>query len=95
MSQTIQLPEILNPGTQSGGWMVLMYNNDHTMMDEVIEILMRATGCDMQEAYIEMWEAHTFGKASVHFSSKEECDDAAATISSVGIKTEVTLEWPE
>lgn len=95
MSQTIQLPEIQTPGTQSGGWMVLMYNNDHTMMDEVIEILMRATGCDMQEAYIEMWEAHTFGKASVHFANKEECDEAAATISSVGIRTEVTLEWPE
>lgn len=95
MSQTIQLPEIQDSNTQSGGWMVVMYNNDHTMMDEVIEILMRATGCDMQEAYIEMWEAHTFGKCSVHFSSKTECEEAAEVIQSIGIKTEVTLEWPE
>lgn len=75
--------------------MVVMYNNDHTMMDEVIEILMRATGCDMQEAYIEMWEAHTFGKCSVHFANRAECEVAAQVIQSIGIKTEVTLEWPE
>ncbi len=95
MSQTIQLPEIQDTSTQSGGWMVVMFNNDHTMMDEVIEVLMRATGCDMQEAYIEMWEAHTFGKASVHFANRSECEDVAQVIGSVGIKTEVSLEWPE
>lgn len=75
--------------------MVVMFNNDHTSMDEVIEVLMRATGCDMQEAYIEMWEAHTFGKCSVHFAGRSDCDEAAQVIASVGIKTEVTLEWPE
>jgi len=75
--------------------MVVIYNNDHTSMDDVIEVLMRATGCDMQEAYIEMWEAHTFGKAPVHFAAKCECDDAATTISAVGVKTEVAPEWAD
>jgi ATP-dependent Clp protease adapter protein ClpS len=95
MSHTILEPEVLGPETQSGRWMVVMYNNDHNSMDEVIEVLMVATGCDIQEAYIEMWEAHTFGKASVHFANRQECDDAAGIISAVGIKTEVTLEWQE
>ncbi len=95
MSQTVLQPEVLNPDTQDGGWMVVIYNNEHTMMDEVIEVLMRATGCDMQEAYIEMWEAHTFGKASVHFSNRADCEEAALVIQSIGIQTEVTLEWPE
>ncbi len=75
--------------------MVVLFNDDHTPMDNVIEVLMRATGCDMQEAYIEMWEAHTFGKCSVHFAGKSECEDAASVISSIGLQTEVTIEWPE
>jgi len=95
MSQTILEPEVQGPETGNGRWMVVIYNNDHTSMDTVIEVLMRATGCDMQEAYIEMWEAHTFGKAPVHFAAKEECDEAATTISAVGVKTEVAPEWAE
>jgi len=73
--------------------MVLIYNNDTNSMEEVVDVLIRATGCTMEEAEIEMWEAHTFGKAPVHFASKSECEDAASVISSVGIKTEVALEW--
>ena len=70
MSQTILEPEVQNPGTKSGRWMVVIFNNDHTSMDDVVSVLMQATGCDEQEAYIEMWEAHTFGKAPVHFAGK-------------------------
>ena len=95
MSQTILEPEIQNPGTQSGRWMVVIFNNDHTGMDVVMEALMRATGCDKHEAYIEMWEAHTFGKAPVHFANKSECETAAAIIETVGVRTEVSLEWAE
>ncbi|MDX2066581.1 MAG: ATP-dependent Clp protease adaptor ClpS [Fimbriimonadaceae bacterium] len=74
-------------------WMVIIYNNRTNTMDEVVEILMRATGCDAEEAYIEMWEAHTYGKASVHFESRRECERVAEVIASIGVKTEVTPEW--
>ena len=73
--------------------MVVIYNNETNSMDEVIEILIIATGCDQEEAAIEMWEAHTFGKAPVHFATKPECETAATIISSIGIKTEVAKEW--
>lgn len=56
-------------------------------------MLMLATGCGFDEAYCEMWEAHTFGKAPVHFASENECRQAAETISSIGVKTEVRREW--
>ncbi len=95
MSQPLLEPIFSEQYGNQGRWMVVMFNNDTNSMDEVIEILMEATRCDETEAYIEMWEAHTFGKASVHFATREECDTVAATISSVGIKTEVTKEWPE
>lgn len=75
--------------------MVVIFNNDTNSMDEVVSVLMIATGCDLEEATIEMWEAHTFGKAGVHFAAKDECEYVAGIIGSVGIKTEVTQEWPE
>lgn len=95
MSHTVLEPEVANPGSRRGRWMVVIFNNDFTPMDDVIEVLLRATGCDVQEAYMEMWEAHHFGKAPVHFASRDECDTAAAIISSVGVETEVAPEWEE
>lgn len=62
-------------------------------MDEVVDILMEATGCDAEEAYIEMWEAHHFGQAAVHFASESACQGIAGIISTVGVVTEVAREW--
>jgi ATP-dependent Clp protease adaptor protein ClpS len=73
--------------------MTVIFNNETTTMDEVVWVLMRATGCDEEEAEIEAWEAHTYGKAPVHFASKEECETAALTIQTVGVATEVVPEW--
>ncbi len=95
MSQTLIQPEVSGPGTGSGRWMVVIFNNDTTTVDEVIDVLMQATGCDMQEAYTEMWEAHTFGKAPCHFASQNECAEVAAIIGTVGVQTEVVPEWED
>ncbi len=75
--------------------MVVIYNNDHNSMDEVVAILMKATGCSADEAYIEMWEAHTYGKAPVHFSTRTECEIVASMIGTIGVKTQVRPEWEE
>jgi ATP-dependent Clp protease adaptor protein ClpS len=95
MSQPLLEPIFSEQYGNQGRWMVVIFNNATNSMDEVIDILMEATGCDVTEAYIETWEAHTYGKASVHFSSHEECETVAAIISTIGVKTEVTKEWPE
>jgi hypothetical protein len=95
MSQSLADPLIDGPGTSAGRWMLVIFNNDITDFGTVILTLMRATGCDLREAEIEAWEAHTFGKAPVHFASKDECETAGAIISSVGVKTEVTPEWTD
>lgn len=73
--------------------MVVMFNNDTNTFDQVIDVLIKATGCDIQEAEIEVWEAHTYGKAPVHFSSRSACEEAARVISGIGVKTEVAPEW--
>ena len=80
---------------RTGRYMVVIHNDDITPYDAVISVLIAATGCDRQEAEIETWEAHTYGKAPVHFSSQEECEVAARVIASIGIKVNVLKEWDD
>ncbi|HEY0867695.1 MAG TPA: ATP-dependent Clp protease adaptor ClpS, partial [Fimbriimonas sp.] len=96
MVQTEINPETIDGSSQGNGrWMVLIYNNDFTTMDEVIEALMVATGCGVEEAFCEMWEAHTYGKAPCHFASHEECESVAGVIQRAGIDTSVCQEWDD
>ncbi len=75
--------------------MVTIFNNETNSLDEVVGILMRATGCDVSEAEIETWEAHHHGKAPVHFANEATCNEVASIISSIGVKTTVTPEWED
>jgi len=86
------LPDLL-PKLQQERFRTVIFNNDYTPVDVVVIILIKATGCDAEEAAIEMWEAHNFGQANVHFASQTECQRAADIIESVGVKTEVLPEW--
>jgi ATP-dependent Clp protease adapter protein ClpS len=73
----------------------VMYNNAVNTFDEVIMILMQATGCGSSEAYFETWEAHHYGKAPVHFAQKDECELVATMIATIGVRTQVTREWDD
>lgn len=95
MPGTFVQPELIESPIATGRWMVVIFNNETTSFDEVIAILMQSTGCGMQEAYFETWEAHHFGQAPVHFSSKTECEVVAAMIASIGVRTQVRREWDE
>jgi ATP-dependent Clp protease adapter protein ClpS len=95
MLTPFEAPHIVDSPTGTGRWMVVIFNNDENTIEEVIEVLMRSTGCSANEAYIETWEAHTYGKAYVHFSDRTECEIVAHMISSIGVKTEVRREWDD
>lgn len=92
MNQT-QTQEESTSITGSSRYMTLIYSNDHTPQDVVVMVIMRATGCTTEEAYIEMWEAEHYGKAPVHFANEEECQKVADIIESVGVATSVLPEW--
>lgn len=94
MSQTLLQPEI-SDGSTGNRWMAVIYDNDTTTRDEVFHALMWATGCDEEEAAIEMWEAEVYGKAPVHFASRSDCEKVAEVMKSIGVKTEVTPEWED
>ncbi len=93
MSQVIDERQLTDVPVDTRRWMTVIYNNDQTPYQSVVLVLMAATGCDLQEASIETWEADTFGKACVHFALKDECLRAAEVISTIGVKTEVLPEW--
>ena len=96
MAAPVLEPQISGPESGNGGrWMTVIFNDDTTPMDDVVAILMIATGCDAEEAHIEMWEAHTFGKAPCHFGTQDECEKVARTIAGIGVETEVVPEWEE
>lgn len=88
-------PQHADLTTSGGRFRVDIFNNDETPIDIVIMVLMTATGCDVEEAKIETWEAHHFGKASVHFSSQAECERVAGVIERVGVDTAVLPEWDD
>lgn len=89
-SGVVEAPEIESTGTGRGGWLVTVYNNDTNTYDEVIFILMVATGCDEEEAYIETWEIDHLGQSVVHVADEPECCRVAGIIATIGIRVEVS-----
>lgn len=88
-------PEVIVEGVVHGRWMVIVFNDEIHTQDEVIEILMRSTGCGVSEAITEIWEAEEYGKTPVHFAGRTECEIVAGMISSIGVRTVVRPEWNE
>jgi ATP-dependent Clp protease adaptor protein ClpS len=85
-------PSIISDIEEAGEYAVVIFNNDANSFDQVIAVLMHATECDLQEATLETWEAHTFGQAKVHFAPQLECKHVARIISAIGVRTEVRKE---
>lgn len=78
--------------TGPGEHIVIVYNNEHNTYDEVTNILIRATGCSLDEAEMETWEIDHLGKSVVHHGEEDECERAAAIIRTIGIVVEVRQE---
>ena len=88
----IELPEKLadDLGTRGEGWIVTVYDNDDNTVEDVMLVLMKATGCSSQEAYIETWEIDHYGLCVVHRACELECTKAAEIIATIGIRVEVS-----
>ena len=88
------MPEIQDPlANGTNRWKVTIYDNNHNTPQEVLAVLILSTGCDLQEAEIEIWEAENYGKAAVHFAPREECVTVASVIGKIGVHAEVGPEW--
>ena len=91
---TIERPELVErPSEQAEkDWIVTVYNNDYNTYEEVVIILMMATGCPIEEASMETWEVDNLGLSVVHHGREDDCRAAADIIAKIGIRVEVTKE---
>lgn len=89
-SSVIEAPEITSTQSLQGeNWSVVVYNNDKNTYEEVMTVLMLATHCSAEEAYIEAWEIDHYGLCAVHRGSEDVCQQVAKVIATIGIRTEV------
>ncbi len=73
-------------------WKVMVYDNSVNTYEEVITVLMIATACTPEDAYIEAWEIDHYGQCCVHRADEGECQDVADIIATIGIKVEAIPE---
>lgn len=86
---------VLDPSTRTAVgpmWQVTVFDNDTNTYEEVITVLMIATGCSSEEAYIEAWEIDKYGSCVVHRADEAECQGVADVVSTIGIAVEVSPE---
>lgn len=88
---TIEAPteEPIDLGRGDEGWLVVVYNNDYNTYQEVMTVLIVATHCTAEEAYIEAWEIDHLGKSVVHNACEDECLEVAGIVAQIGIRVEV------
>jgi len=91
---TIEAPELTEHISEQAekDWIVTVFNNDHNTYEEVIAVLMLATGCTFEEAYMEAWEVDHLGRSVVHYGGEKDCRQAADIIAKIGIRVEVSRE---
>ena len=68
---------------------VILFNDDHHTMDEVVLQIQKATGYSLEKAEAIMWEAHTRGQAVVYCGALEECNRVASILEDIGLRVAV------
>lgn len=70
-------------------WRLILYDDDIHTFDEVIEQLMKATGCGLSKAEDMTWKVHNEGKALVHEGEFEECLRIDSVLKEIQLVTEI------
>jgi hypothetical protein len=91
---TIEAPQIIERPSEKAekDWIVTVFNNDYNTYEEVIAILILATACTFDEAYMEAWEIDHLGRSVVHHGKEFDCQKVADIIGKIGIRVEVSRE---
>lgn len=91
-SAVIEKPEVesTDRDARGDGWLVTVFNNDVNTYEEVMVVLMVATHCCADEAYMEAWEIDHLGSCVVHKGDETECRSVAEVIGTIGIRVEAS-----
>lgn len=81
--------ETLTEDSVSSPWRLILYDDDIHTFDEVIEQLIKATGCSLAEAEDITWKVHNDGKAVVYEGEFEECLRIDSVLKEIQLITEI------
>lgn len=70
-------------------WRLVLYDDDIHTFEEVIEQLIKATGCSLSVAEDLTWQVHNNGKAIVHEGEFEECLRIDSVLKEIQLVTEI------
>jgi len=68
---------------------VILYNDDHHAVDEVVLQVQKATGVSLHQAFEITMEAHTKGRAVCFTGEIDECEKVAAVLREIKLTVEV------
>ena len=69
-------------------YVVILYNDDHHSLDEVVHQTQRATGYDLERCIRITLEAHTQGRAIAYTGSEADCERVAVILRQIRLQVE-------
>jgi len=75
----------------TGGFTLVMFNDDEHSFEEVILQVMKATGFTPEKATAITFEAHNSGKASVVTGDLNKCIKAQGVLEEIGLGTSIEV----
>ncbi len=76
----------------SGGYRVILYNDDDHSGDEVVLQIQKATGCEIEKAIKIMLEADALGRAICFHGERDECHRVARVLREIRLQAEVDCD---
>ena len=89
-SETKKFAKIEGVNMQSlHDYMVLVYNNDSTDGQSVVDVLMDVCGYSAEQAIHYTMKIHHSGKAVVFWGNKKSCEELSVELAKILVKSEV------
>ncbi len=92
---TLETPDILieeeEETAKAAPWNVILYNDDHHTINEVVLQVQKATGVALNIAFEITMEAHTKGRAICYKGTHGDCERVAAVLREIKLTVEIVL----
>ena len=91
MEETQQILEPADTDITTEGFTLILFNDSYHSFDEVIEQVMKATGCGFDKAEAITMNAHTNGKANVISGDLDKCLGAQKVLEEINLRTAIEV----
>lgn len=88
-TQELELTAIDDGTTNEYSSRVILFNDNWHSFDEVIDQLIKAISCSMEQAEEFAWEVHNKGKAAVYEGEMAECLKVSEVLEEIALHTQI------